>query len=590
MAEEIKNQFLDKAGLKSLWRQISKNFDQVYVYEPWNGGEDELSPEQATEMLNALSGAIAQNKVIIVASVGGYVPAVKATFDEEGTAIIEYIEADNRNELVRYTHTNASVNKDVVNLLNANNVLQQSSAFALEYVPAGSEANITVPTLFLKVNGERKGGIDATPFIVDGMLDDTDVLTVTESDTDLINAGFEVGAKLIKFIWKGVTDAGGKPKVDYIRVSDIAVDPETDNTVVSDNIIIAGGPLADEVKSVFASYKDSDGNVVIPEGMTIQEVLTLLVCKEMWPTSISTSDASLTSTIVKPTITMDTTTVEVGTNVPYSVSNGKSGYTATPHKASGFTYGWSAADDNSKDGSDTSKSATFGTVSVKSDVSDLSVIAPDGNKNESGTSAAGSAVIEGTIVAEEGTNTVKATGTSATYEGTCGALPEYFGVSNTGKTHDATGKTYKSSAKDSKLCESQVKTSSQETKSFTAQYKWFMGCSDATLPSEMDSAKVRALSKNGWITKDSTTTIVSASSSWESDGRSIIIACPEKYKLATVTDSFGVDHKPVFSDRTKVSVATGTVNTNYKVYMLVTGTKMKLKDITLSKASNVDEY
>lgn len=585
MAEETKNQFLDKAGLQTLWRKIGENFDQLYVYEPYVG-EEGITSDEAMAMLNALSSAHEQNQIVLVATESGFVPATRVDYDGEGTAVIEYINPTDRNELVRYTHNSATFTKETVDLLQQGEVLTQTMPFDLEFVPAGSEAGVSVPTIFLKVNGERKGlGIDATPFIVDGMLDDTDVLTVTEADTDLIAKGYEIGSKLIKFIWKGVTDASGNPKADYIRVSDIAVEPETENTVVSDNIIIAGGPLADIVKSVFTE-KDADGNLIVPKDLTLQEFLTRLLTKEMWPTSISTSDATLVSTVVAPTITMNTTTVEVGTSVAFSAANGKSGYTATPHKASGFTYGWADDNDNVKDGSETSKSAAFGTVSVKSDTSTLTVVTPKETLTETGTSAAGSAVVDGTIVAAEGSNTVKATGTSATYEGTCGALPVYYGCSNTGKTSES----YKSTAKSEVTKTSTVKTSTQATKSFTAQYKWFMGCSDATLPSEMDSAKVRALSKNGWITVDNTTTIISASSSWESDGRTIIIACPEKYKLATVTDGFGVDHKPVFSDRTKVSVATGTVNTTYKVYMLVTGTKMTLKNITLAKAANTDEF
>lgn len=465
------------------------------------------------------------------------------------------------------------------------------------------EYNSSTTALELKHGTQVLASVDASPFIKDGMLDDTDTITVSAEDDELLAAGYAIGEKLIKFVWKGVykTDEDGNivsddktgdpiPKVDYIRVSDIAVDPETDNTVVSENIIIAGGPLADEVKAVFASYKDDDGNTVIPKDMSIQEVLTLLVCKEMWPTSIITSDATLKSTVEAPSIAMATTAVEVGTNVAYTVTNKASGYTATPHKASGFTYGWSAADDNTKDGSETSKQAAFGDVEVVDDVSVLTVTATGKTAaTKNGTSAAGSAEISDSITAEEGTNTVTAKATSATYKGVCGALPQYFGCSNTGRTNDGT-KNYPSAAKSEVELTSTSVTSSNASKSFTAYYKYFMGCCDETEVSALDSAKVRALtSKTGNVTKDGTTTIVSASDKWSSDGRSIVIACPAKYKLASVTDSMGNDYMAKFNVTGTVQVNTGGGSgaaTAYNVYMypITSGTVMDLKSITLTKA------
>ena len=584
MAEENKNQYLSKAGLQTLWKQIAQNFDQVYVFNP--GEIDNNNPDATTALHNAVAYAIECNKVILVATGDKLMPVMSAGFNEDDV-VIEY--TVDGTHIVRYTITSAVATSEDIDLLEANDVLQQKTPFDLEYVPGDK------PTIYLKVNGERKGsGIDVSDFIADGMLDDTDIITVAESDADLIALGYPVGTKLIKFIWKGVVDETGKAKADYIRVNDLAVDPDTSNTEVAENIIIAGGPLESELKTIFTS-KDADGNVIIPKGTTLQDLLTLLACKEMWPTSISTADAQVKSSAATPTITDKSTSsneIEVGTTLSFTAKNGASTGSATGHKASGFTYGYSAANDNTKDSSNTSVEGGKGTVTVNSDTSVLTVTAPkDGGGTqtltENGTSAANSAVIDYSFNAIEGTNSVTAQATSATHKCSFEALPEYYGCSNTGKTQDGTGKTYKSTAKSATNGTSSSGTSSKASWNVTGKYKWFMGCSDATLVSELDSAKVRALSKNGWVTKDGTTTIVSSSSSWESDGRTIIIACPDKYKLASVTDDMGNDYMAKFPlQETRVSVTTGAINTSYKIYLykITSGTVMKLKGITLTKA------
>ena len=597
MAEENKNQFLSKAGLQTLWRQIAENFDQVYVYELPGKPSDDFSTEELTAMRDSLASAHENDKVVLVNTPTGLVPATRVDYDGDIQVVIEYIDSDHKT-LVRYVHTEQYYERAEEDLLETNNVLQQKTPFDLEYVRDNEQTG--KPTLFLTVNGERKGsGIDVSDFIADGMLDDTDIITVAEGDTDLIALGYPVGTKLIKFIWKGVVDESGKAKADYIRVSDLAVDPDTSNTEVAEDIIIAGGPLESELKTIFTS-KDADGNVIIPKGTSLQDLLVLLACKEMWPTSISTKDGSISSTVANPTITMEKNkaTVEVGETVIYKVSNGKSSYSATGHTASGFTYGYSAEDDNSKDSSETSINANYRSPSVASDTSKLTVTAPKNGGGtdtftENGTSEAGSAIIEGSFNANEGTNTVTAQATSATFQCTFNHLPVYYGCSNTGKTHDGTNKTYKSTAKSETTHTSSSKASGNVTASCTGQYKYFMGCLEATELSELDSTKIRALSKSGWITKDGDTTIVSASSVWQSEGKPIVIACPEKYKLSKITDSMGLDNKPSFMAEGKygkINVVTGSLSTPYKVYMWVTGGTINLKDIHLAKASSVDEF
>lgn len=121
---------------------------------------------------------------------------------------------------------------------------------------------------------------------------------------------------------------------------------------------------------------------------------------------------------------------------------------------------------------------------------------------------------------------------------------------------------------------------------FTGAYKYFMGYSTNTTAAEFDSASVRALTvKTGNITNNGTTTIVNATAI-ASDGTSIVIACPSKYKLATVQNGLGADILANFSSQGNVTVTTGTIETEYKlfIYPITNGAVVEFKNVTLTKA------
>lgn len=576
--------YLDEAGLSRLVEKIKEKFiGQSEVIDidstMW------MDQTAAAAKYEAVKSAIERGKPIFIVSDTWTLPALRALVCD-GYLHIEFFEpSDMIHEQVTTLkiYENGSMTTTVSSLIEDMSLATQGNV--------GLKYDEEKKAFYVSVNGVAVGaGVDATPFIKDGMLEDVDTIEVTAenlAEIQAVKADASEGDKLIKFVWN--TDGGGK--VDYIKTSDIAVDPDTANTEVSEDIIIAGGPLAEEVKSVFSAYKDADGNTVIPKDMTLQEVLTLLVCKELWPTAITTSEAKLVSTVAAPTITMETKTVEVGTAVAYSVKNGASGYTATPHKASGFTYGYSADDDNSKDSSATSASASFGEITIVDD--SVSMVVEDsvsGNEQTtSGSSAAGSATISGEMVVTEGVNTVTAQSASATYRGECSALPTYYGCSNTGKTNDGT-KNYPSAAKEAVTLTSTSVVSTQAKKSVTAQYKYFVGYSDKTEYSQFDSASVRALTaKSGFMTKDGTTTIVaSTATAVASDGRSIVVAVPSKYTLKTITNGLGADIKANFTSVGTVKVKTGGgsgAEEDYTVYVypITNGAVVEFKGLTVGK-------
>lgn len=267
---------------------------------------------------------------------------------------------------------------------------------------------------------------------------------------------------------------------------------EADNLVLTSDIVIAGGPLESDGKLAF-------GNT-IPAGTSLQDIMLKLFCIEKWPTGVTTSDAYLSSTMAAPTlnyngISTGSSTVEVGDTVSYEVKSGASSYSSSPHTASGFTYGYSTSDDNTKESSNTSKSASFGTISpVATSIPTLTL---SGKVSETvngsaGIASVGAATKSGSVTIAEGDNKITVTGKSITYTGTCSALDVLYGCSNLGNTNN-NGTTYKSTAKAEKTLTSTAVTSSAVEVNCIGAYRAFIGYT-ADIPTT--SAEVRAMNVN----------------------------------------------------------------------------------------------
>lgn len=361
---------------------------------------------------------------------------------------------------------------------------------------------------------------------------------------------------------------------------------DTDSTILQKDIVVAG--MSGQFGA--GNYENND---IIPAGTDIYTILQNILCKELYPTGVNKITASAGASMSNLTLTLDNTdTQEVGTLVTMTAgkTNGTSASSAKDSQVTGMTYGYSAADDDSIDSTATtitSKVSTAISVNNYTIKATLSGFNADTVTNKqtvpTQASGTGSAELAQTALGcvAEGSNTINiyATGASINYK--ADAIAAVYYCSNLGNT-DAAKKFTGVSAVDS--------TTAQATKSATTTvtgvYKYFMGSSTAQTVSDLDSAKIRALSVSGSVTTNGTTTIKDNKTIWESNGNSIVIACPSKYKLATVTDSMGNDYMSLFSERGDVLVVTGSINTTYKVYIypITNGTVMKLKDITLNVA------
>ena len=356
---------------------------------------------------------------------------------------------------------------------------------------------------------------------------------------------------------------------------------EADDTKLKKPIVVAG------LSGQFGAGNYSNGNT-IPAGTDIQTILQNLLCKELYPSATST-DGTISNSIAQPTVTLSHSgTIEVGTEVSLnSASVAESTVSTTPNKVTGMTNGYSAADDDSVDSTATSVSKEWSTSRTGNAYSMSATVTKFNGGNTTATTPATVATrsMAATTLgyAAEGTNKIKVSVTGDTFTGSVAEIPVMYLVSNLGNT-DASKKTTKVNAQSN--ITPAAPTNSKEV-SVTGKYKYFLGYSDNTTYNQFNSESVRKLNaKTDWIEIDGTTTIVSDKPSMTSNGKSIVVACPAKYKLATIQNGVGANILPNFTSVGNVDVTTGSITTSYKVYVypITNGAAVEFKNVTLTKA------
>ncbi len=363
---------------------------------------------------------------------------------------------------------------------------------------------------------------------------------------------------------------------------------DADSTRTTDRILVAGGPLdSPALRDILK--KDENGNAYIEANTDIQSLLLSLFTKVEWPTPIVT-EGKINTTIAAPSFTLKSgatdasnQTYEVGTILTVSdatlsaVSN-----TTTARTCGDFTYGYSDAVGGAitkakKISIDATNIAVNGDNYTMS--RDFTGFANADDSATPSTTASEVTLSSADCVVAEGECKVKVSVSGPKGKCTFAEMPSYFVTSNIGTLSDG----HKSPTQaEATVTEDTTPTSSKEIK-VNGRYKYFMGNSTAQVVSDLNSNSIRGLEISGWTTVNGTTTIKDANTIWESNGHSIVIACPNKYSLDTVTDSMGNDNKSLFSEIGTVDVTTGSINTTYNVYIfpIESGTVMKLKNITL---------
>mgnify|MGYP003290147894 CR=1 FL=1 len=367
---------------------------------------------------------------------------------------------------------------------------------------------------------------------------------------------------------------------------------DTDSTVTTDRILVAGGPL-DSTALRGILPKDESGNAYIEAGTDVQSLLLSLFTKVEWPTPTVT-EGKINTTIAAPSFTLkngttdaSNQTYEVGTVLTMSdVTLSAVSNTTTARTCSEFTYGYSDAVDG----------VITKTKTISIDATNITVNGDNytmsrdfttfTNADDSATpsTTASEVTLDGAdCVLQEGECKVKVSISGPKGECTFAEMPSYFVTSNVGTLSDE----HKSPTQtEATVKEDTTPTNSKEIK-VNGRYKYYVGYSTNTAYSQFDSAAIKALAaKKGDITVNSTTTILNDTTKLTSNGTSIVVACPAKYKLATITNGVGADILANFSSVGKVSYTNGSVTTEYMVYVypITNGATVEFKNVTLTKA------
>ena len=244
--------------------------------------------------------------------------------------------------------------------------------------------------------------------------------------------------------------------VDHGSIGNSSTKVTTDKVIIKNTIPVAGGPLSDVLNKAGITEISAEDN--------LQDVLLSLFTKEIYPTNLSFVEGSIKASMVPPTFTLSHNgNIEIGTVVTISeITLTASTQVNSPRKYTGFTYGYSAANDNTKDSSNNTIQVNASNVISKGDKYTMTRKIGAGSPTSPASNIDPASVKLSSMTFEcvEGTNIVKVDVTGTRYTCTFAQMPVYYACSNLGKTSDS----HKSEAKNAVTLDSNVPTN---TKSLT---------------------------------------------------------------------------------------------------------------------------
>ena len=373
--------------------------------------------------------------------------------------------------------------------------------------------------------------------------------------------------------------------IDETLQQDIELLKSKDDSSIPYDIIIAGldGKLG------AGNYNNGD---TIPAGTNIYEILQNILCRELFPTNIKTTVASATASMNNLILSLDKSgIIEVGTLVKLiSGSTNESYVNKVNSKIENIEYGYSTQNNNKQEFPDKyiekeciaeikdniytiSASISGFTADTETNIK----VTPESKTTEGG--AALDETILGCVI--EGDNKITINATGASYSYSANAIDKIYYCSNLGKTneiqyHAGIGSVSGTTEKPTKSAEASV----------SGKYKYFLGYSDNTSYNQFDSDSIRALTeKSDWLNINSTTEVVGVSDIEKSNGKSIVIACPTKYKLSSIDTSLGNSMIELFTSQGEIDVKTGEIYTKYNVYVypITNNTKIDYKNVKITK-------
>lgn len=237
----------------------------------------------------------------------------------------------------------------------------------------------------------------------------------------------------------------------------------TETVKTTDEILVAGGPLADLLNKAGI-------NSISPD-TSMQDLFISLFTKELWPTNLVFKEGTVSAAIAAPSFTLSNTNlVEVGATVTIGKTTLSAATMSTTARTySGFTYGYSSTNDNTKDSSNTTITVNASNAALNSVNYTMKRTTNGSVENAAANTNPAQVTLDSeTFKAIEGTNTVKVDITGPTANATFASMPVYYACSNLGKTSEE----HKSVAKDT-VTKTSATPSNSKTLNVTGVYPYY---------------------------------------------------------------------------------------------------------------------
>lgn len=365
------------------------------------------------------------------------------------------------------------------------------------------------------------------------------------------NAGVMSATDKVK-VDKIVTDGdGNKYLTDNGNYQEL-IEGTTETIKTTDAILVAGGPLADLLNKAGI-------NSISPD-TSMQDLFVSLFTKELWPTNLVFKEGTVSAAIAAPSFTLSNTgLVEVGATVTIGKTTLSAATMSTTARTySGFTYGYSSSNDNTKDSSNTTITVNASNAALNSVNYTMKRTTNGSVENATAnTNPAQVTLNSKTFKAIEGTNTVKVDITGPTAKATFASMPVYYACSNLGKTSEE----HKSVAKDT-ITKTSSTPSNSKTLNVTGVYPYYTNKDNITAFSKL------ALTTN----KTLDVTFVA-----ETASNKHAFKIPVKFNVTKITLLNTLSGKYEDYSISRFSVTTETINVQgtdvqYKVYTRNDGT------------------
>lgn len=276
------------------------------------------------------------------------------------------------------------------------------------------------------------------------------------------NAGVMSATDKVK-VDKIVTDGdGNKYLTDNGNYQEL-IEDTTETIKTTDAIPVAGGPLADLLNKAGI-------NSISPD-TSMQDLFVSLFTKELWPTNLAFKEGTVSAAIAAPSFTLSNTgLVEVGATVTIGKTTLSAATMSTTARTySGFTYGYSSTNDNTKDSSNTTITVNASNAALNSVNYTMKRTTNGSVENATANTNPVQVTLDSkTFKAIEGTNTVKVDITGPTANATFASMPVYYACSNLGKTSEE----HKSVAKDT-ITKTSSTPSNSKTLNVTGVYPYY---------------------------------------------------------------------------------------------------------------------